>query len=215
MKEVPTTIAALNRVLLCYQRGYTLWIRFQTDIEKVEAKANQWKGQFDTALLSYERQDKKERGIPTAVATSSRVLGNPYARELILMATPLALRMPQTSVWATQKWISRPPESGPFVMVHSPRDRGDYAWTWKLQEVELNRLSKRLTSLVKTRDALAVNVETEAWVKIFPMFRGVRSQFKRLLWSGEKLWTACNSSPWPGVPHDSLPIINRFHKERE
>lgn len=215
MKEVPTTISGLKRILLCYQRGYTVWIGFETELEKVQAKADQWKEQYGTSLLPYQRQDKKERRLPTAVATCARVLGKPYTRELILMATPLALEAPPMSPWLTQKWITRPPECGPFVMVHAPRVRGDYAWTWKLQNAEMQRLSNRLTTLVKTRDVHAVRSETAAWVEIFPMYRGVRSQFKRMLWSAEKLWTACNPSPWPGVSHDNLPIITRFHKESE
>ena len=146
MKEVPTTIACLKRILFCYGRGYTVWIRFETDLEKVPAKAAQWKEQFGTGLLPYQRQDRKERGLPTAVATSSRVLGNPYVRELILMATPLALEPPPMSPWLTQKWITRPPECGPFVMVHAPRTRGDYAWTWKLQNAEIQRRSEEHTS---------------------------------------------------------------------
>lgn len=210
MKEVLTSIEAHQRILRNFTLGYEVWISFVTDVEKVGAKDVEWTAQYGTRLLSYQRQDRKQRGHPTAVATSVRVLGAPHSRELILMATPLALAAHPSSHWQKQRWNQRPPECGDYFMVREPRTRRDYAWTWRLKQQELNKLSARMTTLVKAGNAAALRSELEVWTRVFIMHRGVRQQFARLLTSAQKLWHVCHHSQWPGIEPGALPFITKF-----
>jgi len=202
----------LRRVARSYaSHGYTVSVSFETDFTKVDAKAEQWAEQFGTTLLPYQKQDRRQKGLPTAVATCLPVLGLPHRRLLILMATPTALNAPQASPWATQRWKEGPPNCGHYELIHSPREkRGDYAWTWRLSAAEVQNISKRLISLVKTKNAAAIRKETEIWIKVFSLQRGVRSQFAKLLQSARKLWLACHGCPWPGVNPEQLPFISQF-----
>lgn len=202
----------LRRVARSYAvHGYTVSVAFETDFAKVHAKADQWAEQFGTNLSAYKRQDRKQMGLPTAVATCLPVLGLPHRRLLVLMATPTALSAPQASPWATERWREGAPNCGPYELIYSPREsRGDYAWTWRLNAAEVQSISKRLISLVKTKNATAIRKETEIWVKMFSMQRGVRSQYSKLLKSARKLWLACHGCPWPGVNPDQLPFVSQF-----
>lgn len=210
MREILNTTAALQQILRSYQRGYTFWLAFVTESEKVPAKAVQWERDFGTRLLAYQKQDRKQRGLPTAVAFSTQVHGSPSKRELVLMATPLVQKAHPESPWSNQIWSAHLPQCGVYIMVRSPRRQGGYAWTWKLQESVRARLSARLTQLVKSKNALAIRTETESWVQIFSMFRGVRSQLIRAIKSAQKLWHACHRTSWPGVDPEALPFVSEF-----
>ncbi|MCZ8073765.1 MAG: hypothetical protein O9341_06495 [Paucibacter sp.] len=214
MREVLNTTVALWQVMQHYQRGYTVSIAFVTDSEKVLAKSLQWERDFGTRLLSYQKQDRKQRGLPTAVALSTQVHGSPSKRELILMATPLALSAHPDSPWAKQKWMEQLPQCGVYIMVRSPRLQGGYSWTWNLQERVRSQLSARLTHLVKSKNAFAVRSETESWTQIFSMYRGVRGQLIRAIKSAQKLWHACHGSSWPGIDPKSLPCITEFRRQQ-
>jgi hypothetical protein len=97
------------------------------------------------------------------------------------MASHLALNAHPASPWAKQVWKPPPPECDIYVMVHEPPERGDYAWTWRLQQHAMNSMSRHLTSLVKSGDASAVRSHIEWLFKYLAMFRGVRRQAKRML----------------------------------
>jgi hypothetical protein len=206
----------LRRVLRAYSKhGYTLSVCFEADFTKVDSKAAQWAEQFGTNLLAYQKQDRRQRGLPTAVATCLPVLGLPHRRTLILMSTPHALRAPQASPWSRERWSDSPPRCAPYELVHTPRDRGDYSWTWRLDAAEMQRISKRLIDLVKTKNAESIRLETAIWIKCFSMQRGVRSQFAKLFRSARKLWQACHGLPWPGVDPDHLPFISQFRSTNQ
>ena len=85
-------------------------------------------------------------------------------------------------------------------------NRGNYTWTWKLQEHIYWQLSRHLTAIVKRRGAAAVAAETKRWAKVFPMFGGIRRQLQRLLKSAMKLWIASCHEPWPGLLPAELPM---------
>jgi hypothetical protein len=214
MREVLNTTAALWQVMQNYQRGYTVSIGFVTESEKVSGKALQWERDFGTRLLSYQKQDRKQRGLPTAVALSTQVHGSPSKRELILMATPFAVTAHPDSPWAKEKWVEHLPRCGVYIMVRSPRPQGGYSWTWNLQASVRARLSARLTQLVKSKNTSAVRTETESWVQIFSMFRGVRAQLIRAIRSAQKLWQACHRTSWPGIDPENLPFITEFRRQQ-
>ena len=213
MREKEVSTVALQLVLRDYILGYTKWVSFRTDIEKVASKSAQWEVEYGTRLLPYQKQRRKRDGLPTASATSMPAVGHPHAREIILMATPLVQDAHPASPWHKQQWRADPPEFGVYVMVREPRVRGDYAWTWRIQQDEMSKLSSRLTAVVKAGNAATVRRETEIWLKVFSMQGGVRRQFSRMLRSAKKLWDQCHKSPWPGVDPDALPAIVQFRKE--
>lgn len=215
MREFLNTTEGLRRLMQNYQRGYVLSISFITAEEKVAAKDFQWERDFGTRLLAYQRQDRKQRGQPTAVATSVPVPGNPSMRELFLMSTRFALDAHPDSPWAKERWSDRLPRCGDYILVHSPSKSGPYGWTWNLQESVLVRLAARLTRLVKAKDAFGVRTETYGWCDTFSMVRGVRGQLIYTIKSARKLWIACHQTPWPGISPEELPFISEFRRQQD
>lgn len=212
-KEISTV--ALQLVLRDYMLGYTHWVGFRADVEKVPVKASQWEMEFGTSLLPYQKQRRKRDGLPTAVATCMPSVGFPNHRQIILMATPLLQQAHPASPWHKQQWRQSPPEFWPYIMVREPRIRGDYAWTWRIQDSEFLKISARLTAIIKSGNAATVRTETEVWLRVFSMQGGVRRQFRKMLSSGRKLWVASHKSTWPGVDPDELPAIVQFRKESD
>lgn len=214
MLEVLDTTGGLQRIQMLYQRDYVVSISFPIAVEKVPAKDIQWERDFGTKLHSSPRQDLKERGLPTAVATSMSIPGHPSMRQLILMATRYAIDAHPQSPWAKEQWKEGPPRCGDYVLVHSPVAGSRYAWTWNLHESVVARLSAQLTRMVKSGNGHAIRIETSGWIASFSMCRGVRGQIRRVLKSAQKLWAACHRTPWPGPDSDNLPFIGDFRRQQ-
>ncbi|MGA0608713.1 hypothetical protein [Caldimonas sp. KR1-144] len=213
MKLYQQHIPALQAIALHYRRGYCLTIGFTTDEEKLERKAIEWAEAFGTRLPAWRRQDRKQRGLPNAVAVAGGVLGYPGRREVILMATAEALSAPAISPWAKEKWTDRYPTFGPYILSREPRPGREPVWTWRLQESVYQGISRYLISLVKQGNAGAVRLETESWLGAYALFGGVRRQLRRSLMAARKLWNACHQSAWPGVDPDALPMLIGFRKD--
>lgn len=213
MRQYDDVTAALQTILLHFTKGYTLWVSFTVSAEKVDAIGAKWAEVFGTLLPAWKRQDRKQKGLANAVAVAAPVFGMPSKRQVILMATASATTMPKGSVWAKEKWSSRLPEFSDFVIVHEPRERGDYAWTWRLQERTATGLGNHLTALVKAGDPSAVRRETTHWLRFYPMYGGVRRQLRRILQSGVKLWGKTNGHDcWPGPDPMHIPAMVGFRR---
>jgi len=213
MKIYDDLTPALKSILLHYTRGYTRWISIKTEASKLKAIDAKWAEAYGTHLAAYQRQDKKQKGLPTAVAVAAPVLGEPDAVEVILMATEFASSI-QLGPFTREKWHIRLPEFSKFVIVHEPRERGDYAWTWRIQTIDLGLLENHLTALVKTGDPSKVAREAYHWTRFYPMFGGVRRQLRRALKSGQKLWGSLfKDRTWPGPDPDQLPAMGGFKKD--
>ena len=210
MREYEDITSALRAVQRNWQSGYTCWVAFIVGAEKVPAIGERWAEELGTGLPAWKRQDRKRRRLANAVALSSPVLGRPGVREIVLMATPDALTMPEVSPWPRQKWLQRCPELSAFVMLREPRPRGDYAWTWRLQEHVAVGIARHFTRLIKDSDGSAVAKHTHHAVSLYPMFGGVRRRLKRILHSARKLWVAQTKSTWPGPDPDHLPAMIGF-----
>jgi hypothetical protein len=200
---------ALKRILRAFMSGYTLWVSFEVDASKVDGIREKWIETCGTNLPAWKRQDRKQKGLPNAWAAAAPVLGYPNKRQVILMATERALDFPDSDL-GRQQWNRRLPEFSDFVMIHEARERGDYAWTWRIQNRVFGLLEKHLISLVKAGDRYAVASETRHMAALYPMFGGVRRQLARLLKSSGKLWVATQPSPWPGLIAKDLPKMIGF-----
>jgi hypothetical protein len=203
---------ALRSILLQWTRGYRCWTSFTVTLDKLDAIGSKWTDDFGTRLPAWKRQDRKAKRLANAVAIAAPAIGTPGVAEVILMATADAMTMPAASPWARERWKTSCVEFSEFVLVHEPRDRGDYAWTWRLQERTSGGVQKHFTSLVKSRRANEVRRHTDHAVRFYPMFGGVRRQMRRLLRSARKLWLAQNCGPWPGPDPENLPFFDRFRK---
>lgn len=212
MKIYDDLTPALQSVLLHWTRGYTCW----TSTEPLpRAKAElvlrgKWAETYGTSLPAWKRQDRKQKGLPNAVALGVPVVGLPEHLQLILMATQDALTAPQVSPFSREKWLTKCPELSDYVIVHEPRERGDYAWTWRLQARVTTNLERHLVSLISQGDAAQVRKETIQWIKFYAMYGGVRRQLRRLLKSGKKLWDGKIKTAWPGPDPESLPAMIGF-----
>ncbi|MBV8656585.1 MAG: hypothetical protein JO142_02050 [Burkholderiales bacterium] len=212
MKSYDDLTEALQAILLHYSRGYTVWVQIETTADKLPALREKWAEQYGTLLPAWKRQDRKQKGLPNVVAVAAPILSRPGKREVILMSTGDALRQSDASPFAREKWLQRLPEFSEFVLVHEPRPRGDYAWTWRLQERVAGGLEKHLKTLAKAGDAVALGAETHHMVKLYPLFGGVRRQIRRVLHSTRKLWLASRRGDWPGPDPDHLPAMIGFRR---
>ncbi len=211
MKHCENLTAALDAILINWAlRDYNHWTSFVLAAEREDEKGNELADLYGTRLPAWKRQDLKQKGLPTCSAISAPVLGSPGKREFILMATDKVRGAQQGSVWSRETWTDRSITFGSFVMVKEPRSRRDYAWTWRLQQGVYQGLSRHLINLVKSGNASVILAETQSWLRCYPMFGGVRRQFRRLIISASKLWIACHRSTWPGLNVDELPIKTKF-----
>lgn len=207
---------ALQAVLLHWTRGYTCWTKTEPLLRaKAESVLlDKWTETYGTSLPAWKRQDRKQKGLPNAVALGVPVVGFPGHLQLFLMATQEAPAVPAVSPFSREKWVTRCPELSDYVLVHEPRERGDYAWTWRLQERVSSSLQKQLISLVSKGEAAEVRKETSHWVRFYSMYGGVRRQLRRIIRSGQKLWLGKNNTAWPGPDPETLPAMVGFKGER-
>lgn len=209
MKHYTDITPALRSILLHYTRGYTVWGSFQIEPEKVPRIEEKWIETLGVNLPAWKRQDRKQKKLANAVALSAPVLGS-NKTQVILLATEHALTMPITSPWAREKWLTRLPEFSDFVMVREARERGDMAWTWRLQNRVHSGLEQYLAHLVRTGDAQLISAETRHWARLYPMFGGIRRQLRRTINGGRKLWNSTMKSEWPGLDPTDLPMMVGF-----
>jgi hypothetical protein len=210
MKIYDDITPALSTILMHYTRGYTRWISIMIENDKLAVLDVKWTEAYGTRLAAYQRQDKKQKGLPTAVAVAAPVLGEPAMVEVMLMATEHASTI-KVGPFSREKWNTKFPEFSKFVIIHEARDRGDSCFTWRIQERDMGMLEKHMTHLIKCGDGKQVAAESHHWVKFYPMFGGVRRQVRRALHGARKLWTATTSgSTWPGPDPDKLPMMVGF-----
>ena len=214
MKFFDDITPALQVILLHFTRGYTRWIAIEVETTKLPALDSKWTELYGTRLAAYQRQDKKQKGLPTAVAVAAPILGKPEMTQVILMATEFASAI-KVGPFSREKWSTRFPEFSKFVVIHEARDRGDSAYTWRIQERDMGMLEKHLTAVIKSGDGRLVAAETHHWVKFYPMFGGVRRQIRRALHGARKLWAATmKTNSWPGPHPDSLPMMIGFRSTK-
>lgn len=213
MKIYDDITKAMQGILRSYSTGDTVcWVAFQTHQEKLDSIREKWLENYGTGLSAEKRRYRKKHGLPTAWGAALPVLGSPHKSECILLVSEEALSM-KDGPFSREKWSSSPPEVSDFVMIKEPRDRRDYAWTWRLQNRTYGLLEQHLTALVKAGDAPGVYQDTNHWIRLYPMFGGVRRQLRRLLNGGRKLWMATQDSQWPGPDPDKLPMMVGFRSE--
>lgn len=209
MKIYENITPALNAILRSHGNGYTNWISFSVDQNKVLPIREKWAEAYGTLLPAWKRNDRKGKALPLAVAYAAPVLSLPGQREVILLSW-LPDSVP--SAWQKENWRRDLPVFSDFVMVKEPNATGRYVWTWKLQDHAFGGIQKHLIALVKAGDAAAVKHATEHAVRLYPMFSGVRRQIRRMFLGSVKLWCATQKSPWPGPAPENLPAMIGFKK---
>lgn len=202
---------ALQAVLRSWSTGDTgCWVSFLVDESKAAGIDAKWSETYGTRLSAEKRRWRRSKGLPTAWAASVPVLGYPHKRQLVLMASTDA--MCAGDQWSREKWRHDPPEVSDFVLVREPRERGDYASTWRVQEKRLSLVQQHMLSLIKDRDP-SVFEYSRYLVRFYPMFGGVRRQLRRMLRSASKLWSATAKGEWLGQDPEMLPVMVGYKKE--
>jgi hypothetical protein len=165
-------------------------------------------------LPSYIRQDRKGKGLPTAVAVAAPMIGS-GRKEVIVMATEFAKTI-KLGPFSRERWTTTFPKFSQFHLIREVRERGDYAMTWRLNSDRAGQLEAYLIALVKSGDGKAVAGETYQWARFYPMYGGVRRQLRRILTAARKLWTATRKEQdWPGQDPEKLPILVGFYREQK
>ncbi len=213
MKHYDDITPALQGILRSWSTGDTLcWIGFRVEREKLEGIRSKWIENYGTNLSAEKRRWRREKGLPTAWGCSMPVLGYPDQVECVLLASRDALSA-KDGPFSKEKWKTCPPEASDFVMVREPRERRDYAWTWRIKNRQLGLLDHHLVMLVKAGDAGAVAKTSYQWVRFYPLFGGIRRQIRRMYRGSSKLWMASKKSNWPGPDPEHLPAMIGFKKE--
>lgn len=214
MKIYEDITPALQSVLRSWSTGDVgCWVSFVVHRDKLDGIREKWIENYGTNLSAEKRRWRKRSGLPTATACAVPILGFPHKVECILLASSQAIGA-SGGAFSREKWLTRPPEIGDFVMVQEPRERGDYRWTWRIQQRQLGLLGQHLTALVKLGDGQGVAANSHGMVRLYPMFGGVRRQVRRLLRSSQKLWDARSDGGWPGPDPEALPAMVGYRKER-
>ncbi len=211
MKNHENLTEALRAILFNYQRGHTCWTCFEVPEEKLAGISAKWAEIYGTNLPAYIRQDKKQKGLPTAVAVAAPVIGSPNKRHLILMATTYAAAI-KVGPFSRETWETKMPSFSLFRLTQDVRPRGDYTLTWKLNDRTIGLLEKHLASLVKAGDPVEVRREVEQWIRFYPLFGGVRRQLKRTIHGSTRLWELTQKTSWPARAEDDLPAMVSFQK---
>lgn len=214
MRHFDDITPALQAVLRSWSTGDTgCWISFMVDESKVAGIDAKWSETYGTRLSAEKRRWRRSKNLPTAWAASIPMLGAPNKRQLVLMASADALHAGDQ--WSRETWRRDPPEVSDFVLVREPRERGDYAWTWRIQQRQFELVEQHLISLIKSGDA-AVAFDYSRYVSSFyPMFGGVRRQLRRMLRSASKLWIATTKTEWHGQDPSALPAMVGYRKESD
>lgn len=208
MKIYENITPALTEIRRSHGNGYTHWVSFVIDKEKVPSIGKKWSETYGTLLPPWKRNDRKHKNLPLAVAYSAPVLSRPGMLEVILMAW-----LPENaSVLWRENWRHDLPVFSEFVLVKEPNATKNYVWTWRIQDRVLAGIEKHLIALVKSGDASAVRYETEHMIKLYPMFSGVRRQLRRMFRGAAKLWQATAKSQWPGPDSENLPAMVGFKR---
>lgn len=209
MKIYENITPALTEIRRSHGNGYTNWVSFIVDKEKVPGIKEKWAEVYGTLLPAWRRNDRKNKNLPLAVSYAAPVLSRPSKIEVILLAwlpdsVPFA--------WSKEHWRRDMPVFSEFVLVKEPNSTKNYVWTWKLQDRVLGGIEKHLIALVKAGNSSAVRHETEQMVRLYPMFSGVRRQIRRLFRGAAKLWQATAKFEWPGPDPENLPAMVGFKK---
>lgn len=211
MRHFDDITPALQAVLRSWSTGDTAcWLSFVTDESKVLAIDAKWADAYGIRLSAEKRRWRRAKGLPTAWGASVPVLGAPHKRQLLLMASADATKA--DGAWAREQWRRDPPELSDFVLVKEPRERGDYAWTWRIQERQSSLVNQHMLSLIKSRDR-SVFEYSRYIVRFYPMFGGVRRQLRRMLRSASKLWIATTKTEWLGQDPETLPAMVGYRRE--
>ena len=213
MKIYDDLTKGMQAILRSFSSGDTCyWISFKIHVDKVDSLRNKWVDNYGTNLSSEKRRYRKNHGLPTAQGLAVPVLGMPHMMECILLVSEEAKDMKE-GPFSREKWNENPPELGDFVMIKEPRNRRDYAWTWRIQNRQYGLLEQHLIACVKAGNAPGVNQETQHWTRLYPLFGGIRRQLTRMFKGARKLWDASQDSHWPGIDPDHLPMMVGFRNE--
>lgn len=212
MRHFDDITPALQAVLRSWSTGDTAcWVSFLADESKVAGIDSKWTDIYGTRLSAEKRRWRRSKNLPTAWAASVPVLAARHQRQLVLVASADALLAGDQ--WARETWRRDPPEISDFVMVREPRERGDYAWTWRIQQRQVALVEQHLISLIKSGDAVGAFEYSRYIVRFYPMFGGVRRQVRRMLRSASKLWVAATKTEWRGQDPETLPAMVGYRKE--
>lgn len=212
MRHFDDITPALQAVLRSWSTGDTAcWVSFLADEGKVSGIDSKWTDTYGTRLSAEKRRWRRSKNLPTAWAASIPVLAAPHQRQLVLVASADALHAGDQ--WARETWRRDPPEISDFVMVREPRERGDYAWTWRIQQRQVALVEQHLISLIKSSDAAGAFEYSRYIVRFYPMFGGVRRQVRRMLRSASKLWIVSTKTEWRGQDPETLPAMVGYRKE--
>lgn len=208
--EILDLTHVMQSILLTYLRGYTLWVSFQTDQEKVAALDQKWALEYGTHEPAWKRHHRKSKGAPNSLAFAGKVFGQPGRAEVILLATPEARKVAHNGpyhAFLREQWRDDPPRFSHFEVVHMPREaNGKLVWTWKIRKKELDQMEKFFINTAGLRDIETLARELNRTARLYPMFSGVRSQLRRVF---RHVARRCDSLkiPYRGPDPEALPVM--------
>lgn len=197
---------AMWGALFNYLRGYTHTVVFQASIEKLPVLDEKFAENLGTRLPGWKRHQKKNAGLPNALALSIPVPSRPGLCNVVLMlsGSDKLAHLDPASPFRREKW--RPGLSlGDFYISIDQRNRGDMATTWRLTSECYNGLDKYWRTLAQQKNFDGLSHDIERAVGYYPMFGGVRRQLRRLIRGYSKL--AARHGVDLSIDPENLPVM--------
>lgn len=209
----------MRYLLMAWSRfGAQCWVSFQTSPQKLPALDEKWRTAYYTHLAPERRYYHRRKGWPVAWAVAFPVLHDPGRVTVFLVATPSVdkYKGDHSSPWGRERWRRDPYVISDLYRLYQQQNAAhQLVWTWGFQDRQLGLMRNYLKGKVLEGAGGEIADTTQRWVRLHPMFSGVRSQMRRLLREAQKHWQARWKTEWPGADPEALPSIGRFRNDKD
>lgn len=212
MKTYSDLTAGLQAVLLHSQRGYTKITKkpIIVEYEKVDSIISKWTEIYGINLPAWKRYQRKEKGLPNAVALVIPVLGNKFKRQLVLMSTNFDEKTAhKDNPFLKEEWTEKITIQDFELGIDQRADRS-FSQTWRLSKSVVIGLNKFWVNKARKNEWSTVIEDIQHAVNLYPLFLGVRRQLRREVLGLKKLYEASTKKGWPGVDANKLPSVPGF-----
>ena len=212
MKTYNDLTAGLQAVLLHSQRGYTKTTKkpVVVEFEKVDSIISKWTEIYGINLPSWKRYQRKQSGLPNAVALVIPVLGNKFKREIVLMCTNFDEKTAhKDNPFLKEEWTDEI-KIQDFELVIDQRADKSYSQTWRLKKSVIFGLNKYWVGKARSNEWSVVINDIQHAVNLYPLFLGVRRQIRREIAGIKKLYEAKTKNKWHGPDPNKLPSVPGF-----
>ena len=146
MKVHDKTINALRAITQQTSHGYSCWVTFLVNEEKLAGLKVKFAEAFGTEQPAHRRQLRKHKNIPNGVVLAAPVRALPGKFDVILLATENAVKQHTDSVWSKESWRTGPVRFSRFQqkrVMSVGKNRLVMSWVSSLRSVLILKLCSK------------------------------------------------------------------------